>query len=150
MAVSPFFLDVARLTVSVDSPVGMLSSMFLAPLYLYATLKGKYDAWDSILDSIPSCHFRGPTLDAGCGRGLVLIKTALRSGGGKMNYGIDIFDPRDQSGNSPLATVTNILARDVMDKTVLNTASFLNLPFRDGVFSLVTSSLACKSSYLYL
>lgn len=65
-------------------------------------------------------------------------------------YGIDIFDTSDQSGNSPRATVANVLAADVGDRCVLHTASFTELPFPDETFTLVTSSLACESMEVHL
>ncbi|KAJ6438386.1 histone acetylation protein 2 [Purpureocillium lavendulum] len=61
-----------------DSLVGLVSSFVLAPLYLYATLRGKSRVWDDILDALPDDAFRGPALDVGCGRGLVLLKMAQR------------------------------------------------------------------------
>lgn len=84
-----------------DSPLGCASSLAFAPLYLYASLKGKHDIWDRLLEAIPDELFRGPTLDAGCGRGLVLLKSAQRKA--KLTattpaVGIDIFSTSDQSG----------------------------------------------------
>ncbi|KAF2180674.1 hypothetical protein K469DRAFT_714692 [Zopfia rhizophila CBS 207.26] len=58
-------------------------------------------------------------------------------------YGIDIFSSRDQTGNSPIVTYKNAAAMDVLDFTVLHTATFPEqFPFAGGVFSLVTTSLA--------
>lgn len=117
-------------------------------MYLYATLKGKFDLWDQILASLPEEDHRGPALDAGCGRGMVLVATAKRRRALGVDqtaapcYGIDIFYKNDQSGNSPSATVANLLAAGVEAQCVLHTASFTNLPFADGSFRLVTSSLA--------
>jgi len=55
-----------------DSPLGLVLSTVLAPLYLYSSLKGKFDVWDNL----PSEIMTAPTLDIGCGRGLVLLKIA--------------------------------------------------------------------------
>src|SRR5947199_10807150 len=58
-------------------------------------------------------------------------------------YGIDIFRKEDQSGNSLIATYKNAAAMDVLDFTVLHVADFTErFPFADGVFALVTTSLA--------
>ncbi|KAK0650105.1 Demethylmenaquinone methyltransferase [Lasiodiplodia hormozganensis] len=87
-------------------------------------------------------------------------------------YGIDIFSTADQSGNAPSATWANAAAAGLLGTTttttspaaplpspsdeddsrtsssssgpiILHTASFTApLPFRDGVFGVVTSSLA--------
>lgn len=59
-------------------------------------------------------------------------------------FGIDIFSTMDQTGNHPSATARNVVAERLTDAVVLNTASFLDLPFADNVFTLVTSSLACE------
>ena len=60
-----------------DSLFGLLASTITAPLYLYASLKGKFSVWDDVLASLPSETFTSaPTLDVGCGRGMVLLKMA--------------------------------------------------------------------------
>lgn len=136
---------------AVDSPGGFLSSFPFTPLYAYATLRGKFAVWDNVLPMLPGEVFDGPTLDAGCGRGMVLIKTAQRkrrrqkgSTPASAAFGIDIFSSLDQTGNHPSATSRNVVAEGLTDAVVLNTASFLDLPFADNVFTLVTSSLACE------
>src|SRR5690349_14554886 len=58
-----------------DSPLGLVASLFFAPLYLYCSLKGKHDVWDKMLSSLPTETLCGPSLDLGCGRGMVLLKT---------------------------------------------------------------------------
>lgn len=131
----------------VDSPLGFAASMIFSPLYAYATFKGKFQVWDSILAKLPDQALTGPSLDAGCGRGLVLIKTAKAKQARSPNaitqsYGIDIFSTADQSGNSPDATCFNLFAEKVQDNITLISASFCDLPFDDQVFELVTSSLA--------
>ncbi|KAF9775357.1 hypothetical protein IL306_006533 [Fusarium sp. DS 682] len=129
-----------------DSLAGLVASSIAAPLYLYSSLKGKFKVWDEILDDLPDSVFLGPTLDMGCGRGMVLIKTAQRKkrlSATSPAIGIDIFSTADQTGNSPTATYQNAACLDVVQQTVLHRASFTErLPFADGVFSLVTSSLA--------
>ena len=114
-------------------------------------MKGKFDFWDGVISKLPDDVLQGPVLDGGCGRGLVLIKVAKakkelsqRSPSGSVApvYGIDIFDSRDQSGNSPQATCQNAQVEKVAEHVVLHTASFTDLPFSDGTFGLVTSSLA--------
>jgi SAM-dependent methyltransferase len=129
-----------------DSPMGLLASNIAAPLYLYASLKGKHDLWDSLLKNLSDGDFEGPALDMGCGRGMVLLKVAQRKKAIQSRtpaFGIDIFNTSDQSGNSPEATYANTASLEVLDNVVLLTASFTEeLPFADGVFALVTSSLA--------
>ncbi|OAQ77291.1 methyltransferase [Purpureocillium lilacinum] len=159
-----------------DSLVGLVSSLVLSPLYLYATLRGKSRVWDDLLDALPDDVFRaGPGLDVGCGRGLVLLKAAQRKkklaaaaaattttttnsnssgAGGEAGqavvppaYGIDIFSTADQTGNAPLATYLNAASLSCVPHTVLHTASFAErFPFADGAFSLVTSNLALHNA----
>lgn len=139
----------------IDSPLGFVSSFVFAPVYLYATVKGKHAFWDQTLTSLPDSAFYGPSLDMGCGRGLVLVKTAKRKrrllGGGPatiqarnfLSYGIDIFDSDDQTGNSPETLYANIKALDLLDVVVAYAASFTDpLPFAENHFSLVTASLS--------
>ncbi|KAK1763069.1 hypothetical protein QBC33DRAFT_480563 [Phialemonium atrogriseum] len=146
----------AKPTFGLDSPKGLLASNVTAPIYLHASLRGKHVVWDKLLSEVPDSLFYQPALDVGCGRGMVLLKIAQRkkdlaaAGSGSSNYpevhpayGIDIFNSEDQTGNSPVATYKNAAAVEVLDYAVLHTASFTErLPFADGVFSLVTSSLA--------
>ncbi|GIJ88922.1 hypothetical protein Asppvi_007850 [Aspergillus pseudoviridinutans] len=137
----------------IDSPLGLIASNILSPLYLYATTKGKFQVWDDLLANLPRETFRSPTLDLGCGRGMVLLKIAqikkqLNSSESPVHpaYGIDLFVKGDQSGNSPLATYKNTAALGVCEQTVLHSGSFAELPFSDGVFSLVTASLSIHNA----
>lgn len=136
----------AKPAYGLDSPMGLLASNIAAPLYLYASLKGKHDLWDSLLKSLSDSDFEGPALDMGCGRGMVLLKVAQRKKAIQSRspaFAIDIFNTSDQSGNAPEATYANAASLEVLDNVVLHTASFTEeLPFADGVFALVTSSLA--------
>jgi SAM-dependent methyltransferase len=145
----------ARPTFGFDSIAGLLYSNISAPLYLYATLRGKFAVWDDLLAALPDDVFRAPTLDIGCGRGLVLLKVAARkkdlaarepdmmSAVVPPAYGTDIFSKADQTGNDPTATYRNAAAVGVLDYAVLHEGSFTeSFPFADGVFSLITSSLA--------
>ncbi|PNY26489.1 Uncharacterized protein TCAP_03599 [Tolypocladium capitatum] len=152
-------LDIpSRPDFGLDSLFGLLASFVAAPLYLYASLRGKFQVWDEILDGLPDGAFAGPALDVGCGRGMVLLKMAQRkkklllaSGDGTGDvppaYGIDIFSTADQTGNAPLATYRNAAALSVVPHTVLHTASFTaRFPFADAAFALVTSNLALHNA----
>lgn len=90
---------------------------------------------------------------------MVLLKVAQRkkellSGGDdtpfteiQPAYGIDIFSTTDQTGNSPIATYQNAAVMDVINHTVLHTASFTDrLPFTDGAFQFITSNLALHNT----
>ncbi|KAE8389098.1 hypothetical protein BDV23DRAFT_194730 [Aspergillus alliaceus] len=153
-ATSPNRLIPPKPSYGIDSPLGLVSSNILAPFYLYASLKGKFDAWNALLSQIPPSTLSKRTLDLGPGRGIVLLKTASlkkqlhdRSAGPvEPAYGIDLFIRGDQSGNSPLATYDNAAALGVRDWVVLHTGNFGRLPFADGVFGLVTGSLSIHNA----
>lgn len=121
--------------------------------------------WDEILHTLSQDAFEGPSLDAGCGRGLVLIKTAqmkerrqiarpaveltpveYHGGSSSCSYsfGVDVFPSSDREGDHAYATCRNIYAENLSSAVVINTATMLNLPFEDERFSLVTCNMACE------
>ncbi|CAF1259523.1 unnamed protein product [Adineta ricciae] len=100
----------------IDAPLGLIASSFAAPLYLYATLSGKFQIVDE-------------------------IRTKTNQPISPV-YGIDIFNSFDQTSNSPLSTCRNVASANLLDYVILNIGSFLDLPFKDNSFTLVTSSLA--------
>jgi ubiquinone/menaquinone biosynthesis C-methylase UbiE len=55
--------------------------------------------------------------------------------------GVDLWS-RDQSGNSPEATLANAAAAGVADRVEVHTADMVALPFANGSFDMVTSALA--------
>lgn len=146
----------AKPSYGIDSPKGLLLSNVLAPLYLYASLKGKFDLWDELLSGLSDKELRAPSLDVGCGRGMVLLAVAQRKKSLLSNtataatvhpaFGVDIFNSADQTGNAPTATYMNAAALDVLNQTVLHSADFTALPFADDVFALVTASLSIHNA----
>ena len=108
--------------------------------YLYTTLQGKFVWWSDLLDG---AGLRGDecAVDLGCGRGAVLISLAKRLTRGRV-LGIDLWRSRDQSGNDIEATKHNARACCVEDRVELNTGNITTLPYDDGQFDLVVSSLA--------
>jgi hypothetical protein len=131
---------------------------------MYTTLKGKFKVWDDLLDQNP-CPPDSPSLDVGYGRGMVLLKLALKkrtamerhnreeAGPNSLPtvppnaraYGIDIFSSIDQTSNSPNTTFKNALALG-LKPYVLYTTSFVELPFADDVFGLVTAALVIHNA----
>ncbi len=58
----------------IDSPLGLAASLWTAPIYLYATLSGKFKVWEALLHDLPKdVDISEPCLDCGCGRGMVLL-----------------------------------------------------------------------------
>jgi arsenite methyltransferase len=107
---------------------------------LYASRRGKFAVWAELLDRIA---LRGDerVLDLGCGRGAVLLMVAQRLTTGRA-VGVDLWKRRDQSGNAAEATWQNAVAEGVSDRVDLHTADMTTLPFEDGCFDVVVSSLA--------
>lgn len=121
----------------------LLGALFLlgnAALYLHTTLRGKFAVWSGLLDGL---GLRGDerVLDVGCGRGAVLVMAARRLAAGRV-VGVDLWRSVDQSGNAPEVTERNAATEGVADRVELHTVDMTNLPFPDGSFDLVVSSLA--------
>jgi ubiquinone/menaquinone biosynthesis C-methylase UbiE len=110
-----------------------------AALYLHTTLRGKLRIWERELGRAGLAG-NEQLLDLGCGRGAVLIEAARRLPSGRA-VGADLWS-RDQSGNSPEATIANAAAAGVADRVEVHTADMTALPFADGSFDVVTSALA--------
>ena len=125
---------------------GMLTMIFAAFFvlcafsYLYTTLYGKFVWWADLLDD---ARLKGDeyAVDLGCGRGAVLISLAKRLKTGRVS-GIDLWRSRDQSGNDIEAIKHNARVCGVEDRVELNTGNITTLPYYDGQFDLVVSSLA--------
>ena len=77
-------------------------------------------------------------LDAGCGRGLALISCAKKLTTGKA-IGIDLWDAKDLSDNSPDATRANAATEGVADRVEVETGDITGLPFSDASFDVVIS-----------
>ncbi len=101
---------------------------------------GKLRQRDRLLDLV---RLRGDetVLDVGCGRGLLLIGAARRLPQGKA-VGIDLWQAEDLSGNRPEATLANAAAEGVADRVEVKTGDMRQMPFPDGAFDVIVSSLA--------
>ena len=108
--------------------------------YLYASIFGKFGVWAELLASL-DLEGDEQVLDMGCGRGAVLCMVARLLPRGRA-VGIDLWKTADQSGNSPEATGRNAEAEGVADRIELRTGDMRAMPFPDGSFDLVISSLA--------
>jgi len=111
-----------------------------ATSFLYTTRRGKFVEWDRILDSL---RLRGyeSVLDMGCGRGAVLTAIGKRLTTGRVT-GVDIWNSKDQSGNAGAVTRRNASLEGVADRVQIATGDMRALPFPDGTFDVVVSSLA--------
>ena len=122
--------------------MGFYGAFFLgnALSFFYTTRRGKFRVWDEILDEL---HLRGNerVLDMGCGRGAVLTAVARRLSTGWVT-GVDLWSTHDQSGNARDVTMRNASLEGVRDRVDIETGDMRALPFPDGAFDLVVSSLA--------
>lgn len=109
-------------------------------LYAHATRRGKFAVWEELLDELA---LRGDEqlLDLGCGRGAVLLAGARRLSEGRA-AGVDLWRAVDQSGNARSVTSRNAEAEGVHDRVELHTGDLRDLPFGEGEFDVVLSSLA--------
>ena len=80
-------------------------------------------------------------LDVGCGRGLLLVGAARDLPVG-MAVGVDLWSGRYLSGNRPELTRANASAEGVEERVEVCTGDARDLPFADGSFQVVLSSLA--------
>lgn len=111
-----------------------------AIVMLASSLWWKFRMRRQMLDAIP---WRGDeqVLDVGCGHGLMLLGAARRLSTGRAT-GVDIWSSNDQADNSKAATEKNAELEGVADRVVIRDGDARKLPFRDGTFDVVVSSLA--------
>ncbi|MGA7614068.1 MAG: class I SAM-dependent methyltransferase [Thermoanaerobaculia bacterium] len=116
------------------------SMLFSAFLMVLSSRIGKLRERERLIDSL---ELLGDeiVLDVGCGRGLLLVGAARHILGGRA-IGVDLWQSRDQSGNSPSAVRSNAHAEATSERIDLTTADMRSLPFIDGSADLVLSSLA--------
>lgn len=131
---------------------GLAAALFLTGLTFVATALamaassrwGKVAMRNRLLDALA---LRGDeqALDVGCGRGLMLVGVASRLGNGGSAVGVDVWSTRDQRANSCDATMENAQLAGVAERVTVHDADMRALPFADGRFDLVTSSLAAHN-----
>ena len=133
-AVTPYRISVVALG------VGALLQFLILGVYVHFTRAGKFTVWADLLDRL---ELKGDErlLDIGCGRGAVLLMAAQRLPRGRA-VGVDVWSTKDQSGNAEQATRQNAELEGVADRVELHTADMRELPFDDGSFDVVVSSLA--------
>ena len=108
--------------------------------FLYTTRRGKFLEWNAILDGL-GLNGDERVLDMGCGRGAVLTAIARRLTMGTIT-GIDIWSTTDQSGNAREVVLRNAALEGVKDRVRIDTGDMRALPYADGSFDVVVSSLA--------
>lgn len=141
------FLTLAVLNATQGAVVGVIATLIAAmwffgcmASYIYTTRTGKFVVWSQVLDEM-NLTGQEQVLDLGCGRGAVLLLAAERLDGGRA-HGVDLWRSQDQSGNAVETTTRNAEAEGVADRVELHTADMTELPFSDGQFDVIVSSLA--------
>lgn len=109
----------------------------LGGLMRYASTVGKLHERERLLDLI-SWSGDETVLDAGCGRGLMLVGAAKRLTTGRA-VGVDIWRAVDQSNNGPDAALENARLEGVASKVEIETADVRTLPFDTASFDVVVS-----------
>jgi SAM-dependent methyltransferase len=117
------------------------SGVFLgeAALMVCSSWVGKRRVVRQMLDAL-GLHGDERVLDVGCGRGLVLIEAAKRLPEGRA-VGVDLWQRQDQSGNARRVTLDNAEREGVADRIKVHDGDARRLPFDDGCFDVVVSSL---------
>ncbi len=140
-------LPVPHLVRSILASVGATGLILGAEalLMLWTSLVGKRIAARQLVDHAelnPSAR----VLDVGCGRGLLLIEAAKCLIVGHA-VGLDIWNAEDLSGNQAAATEANARAEGVADRVELVDGNAMKMPFADGTFDAVVSSLCLHNLY---
>lgn len=119
--------------------LGILS--LLIGFYMaYSSKIGKYKMRTKIIKTL-SIGGDEIALDVGCGRGLMLNGIASEITTGRV-YGVDIWSAKDQSGNTRDAVMKNAEIEGTQSKIEVINSDMRSLPFEDGYFDIIVSSLA--------
>jgi arsenite methyltransferase len=123
-----------------------LAFLFTGLWMVYNSKIGKLRSRVRHLDRLP---WRGDerVLDVGCGRGLFLVAAAKRLNGGGNATGVDLWNAQDLAGNRPDATLANARLEGVAERVGVKTGDARQLPFPDGTFDTVLSSMALHNIY---
>ena len=115
-------------------------NLVITDIFVHTTRAGKFAVWAELLDRL---ELKGDErlLDIGCGRGAVLLMAAQPLPRGRA-VGVDVWSATDQSGNAEQVTRRNAALEGVAERVELHTADMRQLPFDDGSFDVVVSSLA--------
>ncbi len=109
-----------------------------ALMIVYAE-RGKFRHRDRMLAMVPWTGAEN-VLDVGTGRGLLAIGAAKRLTTGTA-VGVDVWSPRDLSGNTADAFLSNAEVEGVAERVEVRGADARAIPFPDASFDVVLSNL---------
>ena len=127
--------------------IGILVALFAA-VGADGLVMGSYMIYGSRVSKVRDCrnlldqliwHGNETVLDAGCGRGLMLVEAAKRIRDGHAT-GVDIWEQADQANNSAGAALNNAAIEGVKGRTTVTTADIRILPFADQSFDVVMTN----------
>lgn len=128
------------LTLLITGVITAVIGFIEAGWMLYGSRIGKYRVREKLLDLV-ELRPTDEILDVGCGRGLVLNGAGKRLSSGHAT-GLDLWQKQDQSGNDPAVTLANAKAQGVAERVIVHDGDMRKMPFPDGSFDAVVSSLA--------
>ena len=122
--------------------LGAIGVLFLAigAVMVWSSRVAKLQLRDRLLDLL-KLDGSEKVLDVGCGRGLMVIGLAKRLKSAKAT-GIDVWNPRVLSGNSADSAKQNAKIEGVADRVRIENCDPRKLPYPDGNFDVVASSMA--------
>jgi arsenite methyltransferase len=117
-----------------------LWGLTVAPFHVYSSRVLKPREARRLIDAL---RWRGDerVLDVGCGRGMLLVTAARRLANGGRAVGVDTWVARHHASTHGSATLDNAAAEGVGELVALCDGEARRLPFRDGSFDVVVSSL---------
>jgi ubiquinone/menaquinone biosynthesis C-methylase UbiE len=107
---------------------------------VWSSRTGKLQLRDTLLDSL-ALQGDEKVLDAGCGRGLMVVGAAKRLKTGKA-VGVDQWDAAVLSGNSSDAAKANAKLEGVADKVRFETGDIRKLVYPEKSYDVAMSALA--------
>jgi len=130
-----FFLQAPLASLQLGGAFALIQAALLAA----SSFSGKLKERDHLIASLA---WRGDeqVLDAGCGRGLLLIAAAKRLTTG-VAHGIDVWRSEDLTDNWAEATRQNACLEGVEERVVVHDADMREMPFEANRFDRVLCSL---------
>lgn len=136
---SMYYLRIFTTSVFVILSISLLITVILM---IVSSKYGKQKESDRIIEML-KIKGNENVLDAGCGRGLYLIKIAKKLSQGNVT-GVDIWS-KDLSKNNRKSTLNNIELEGVDQKVEIKTADLALMPFANDSFDIVVSSFVINN-----